>query len=495
VILKVGPVWTRAEGDSWEVLALKKFLTVDDDHPTFLDYESDFPSGLLPRVVAHFTDQFALEQRIEYEKPRVTLDGLTDSMLVGVTLRDYQMTSARKLVLGGRGVVELPTGSGKTEMFAAVIRHLYNLGRRKFLFLADRVFLVQQGAARMQKRGLGEVMSIGMVGDGNFDPADLTVSTVDTLDAGIRRADSRVLALLAEADVLLVDECHHVGSERAARVTAHCDASERFGATATLCEVRGEWGYRELTVEGMLGPMLVQVPGHLLREKGYLARTEVTLVKVPTKMDHKIRNWHQVYSQGIVQHRPRNSAILSLVDHLWRAGRRSLVFVGQKDHGRALLVACARMGMPALFSSGGGKMERVTDADTGELLTEKWDVARLAAYVETKEPSIVIATQVLDEGVDVPHFDSCIIGVGHKKMRRLLQRIGRGMRPKEGDRALHVFDFHDQQHWMLRRHAKARQATYAEEKIPVVDLDTVCRSMGLDGAHLRYNLDYDKGVP
>lgn len=76
---------------------------------------------------------------------------------------------------------------------------------------------------------------------------------------------------------------------------------------------------------------------------------------------------------------------------------------------------------------------------------------------------IVISSPIFDEGVDIPSLDCVILAGGGKSQVKLLQRIGRGMRHKDGDNTMKIYDFLDDTNKILLRHSEKRIETYASE--------------------------------
>jgi superfamily II DNA or RNA helicase len=84
--------------------------------------------------------------------------------------------------------------------------------------------------------------------------------------------------------------------------------------------------------------------------------------------------------------------------------------------------------------------------------------------------TIVIATPIFDEGVDVPAVDLVILAGAGKSAIRLMQRIGRGMRPKADGRGLIIIDFIDSGKYLLKQ-SYERAKFYESEGFEVVVKD------------------------
>ncbi len=109
---------------------------------------------------------------------------------------------------------------------------------------------------------------------------------------------------------------------------------------------------------------------------------------------------------------------------------------------------------------------RFLDADH-KLREETWNIEQYRKYIEGRGASVTVATQVFDQGVNIPTMHAMIPAGGIKKYRPIIQRMGRVMRPKEGDKYCYIFDFWHTNHPWLRAQSKHRAAIYKREKIPI----------------------------
>jgi len=80
---------------------------------------------------------------------------------------------------------------------------------------------------------------------------------------------------------------------------------------------------------------------------------------------------------------------------------------------------------------------------------------------------VLIATTILDEGVDVSGINCLFLMAGGKSMRQVLQRIGRGLRKKDDGSGLEVYDALDYHNEYLVDHTLDRYNTYKAEKFSI----------------------------
>lgn len=463
-------IWTEVlDGTDEEIADLQHVLTFESDTETrslFDDVENRFYSGLIPFLETH---GFSFEVLDEAPTPNVPVKDATidPTALQGLELRDYQILATRKTLHYGRGIVQAPTGSGKTAMAAAAIQHyrLYGLVG-SVVAITPSVFLMQQMANSFEAFGLGEVIRVG--GHHKF-PAqrkgrDIGVFVIDSAVNAIQTNRNDSGDFIREADLLILEEAHHTKADTWVLAVEECQAQLRLAYTATVHEDPEKWSYGDLVLMGLTGKIFFELRSKELRTRGFLADPLVTVIKVKTGRI-PVWSWHNVYQKGIVGNKVRNSMIISLASSVYEGGNKVMIFVGQKKHGHDLARKIAWMGCDCVFVHGGSAAHLYNAR--GECLTKHWNVDDIARYVNQNDRCVLITTQVLDEGLDVPAVNVLIMATGMEKYRRTVQRCGRGMRPKPGQNKVFIFDFYDENHPYLKKHSEYRMWTYREEEYEI----------------------------
>src|SRR5215468_3789942 len=125
---------------------------------------------------------------------------------VPLTLRPYQsdaLTAIEAAALRGvrRQVVSLPTGAGKTVIFA----HLILAQQTRTLILVHRDELIRQTLDKLAMVAQGNTMNIGVIkAERDEHAADVVVASVQTL-----QRESRLQRLAQSFGLVVVDECYH----------------------------------------------------------------------------------------------------------------------------------------------------------------------------------------------------------------------------------------------------------------------------------------------
>lgn len=398
-----------------------------------------------------FEDQVPGWQRLRW--PRVQLP----------QLRPEQHEAVAAWKQARRGVIVMPTGTGKTEIALEIMR----AAAVSTLVVAPVRDLMYQWQRRI-RQGLG--YEAGIIGDGLFRVEPVSVTTYDSACIHMDR-------LGAKFALIVFDECHHLpGDVRrdAARMSA---APLRLGLTATpersdgrhidLDQLIGPRVY-ELPLSAVRGKMLadydvVRIPVHLSsREQSLynaLARQVRRYVK-QRRQDDPAFTWEQLLADSGTDPEARRAALayrkkksiedragekLRVLEDLFRlhAGGSCLVFAGSnamaRDVSRRFLIPC--------LLNHCKKQERLEV---------------LQGLADGTYPAIV-ANQVLDEGVDVPEAKVAVVIGGSGSTKQAKQRLGRILRRSGNARAtlyeVVCADTNEEQRSRQRRNSDAYQGT------------------------------------
>jgi len=360
-------------------------------------------------------------------------------------LRDYQEEALSKILEQGRGIIHHATGAGKTIVMAAALRDL-NLNS---IIIVPTLNLLHQTVEELKKM-LGE-HRVGQIGDSVWEPAQFTVSTIQSLWSKLKANDHQLSLIFKEGDVLIIDEAHHINiggkgkiQNTYFKIAQQLDSYYKIGLTATP----GDEGSldREL-LEAATGRVLHHVSSSLLIERGLLARPEIQMYRITPIQRYS--DWQAAYKQNILRNAKRNALICRLARQYAGEGKSVLITVTRvAEHGAVL----KEMMPEAVFMSGS------TDSSLR--------IEYIKAFKEKKTP-IMIST-VVNEGVNIPALDVIILAGGGKSIKQTVQRIGRALRRSENKSLATIIDFFDADSGMLQRHSRARLKVYKSE--PSFDL-------------------------
>ena len=381
-----------------------------------------------------------------------------DDYLGKFKLRDYQTATVEKAVRAMRGVIEMATGAGKTIVAAGIMRKiglpaLYIVGSTKIAAQAFETFRDAE-------------FKVGQLGGGRKRPyGEVVVSTIQSLVRLIKKG--KAIELL-NRPVIFWDEVHHLSAETWTLSGRLSQAQYRFGMSGTPFRGDGFEFYEDIILRGIAGDRIVYIPSYFLRKRGYLADPYVAMVTIKSNPHARqfvwSNDWHRIYSFGIVRNDARNEAAMQIAQQLYEQGHKVLVIVQRIEHGDALMQQLHGRGVTVEFLKGGDAIRYMNVESVSERF-EEWDMTR--SILEQEDRWVRIASPVLDEGVDLPTITAIVILAGGRSPIKTIQRIGRGLRRKEGENVVVVVDFRDAFHRVLKKHSAERCRWYERQRFNV----------------------------
>lgn len=327
-----------------------------------------------------------------------------------------------------RTLLVLPTGTGKTIVFAAVTEDQVRSGSR-VLVLAHRGELLEQAADKI-KRSTGLASAVEKAEQTCLDSwCRVVVGSVQSL-----QRPARLEQFPADYfGTIIIDEAHHAITDGYQRVLEHFPEANVLGVTATpdrgdmrnLGDVFDSLAYEyKLTQairEGYLCPILAQtIPLQLDISQVALSGGDFAVGGLGTALDPYLE---QIASE-------MQTAC---------AGRKTVVFLP--------LIKTSQKFRDILNSKG---------FRAAEVNGQSEDRAEILSDFSNGKYNVLCNSMLLTEGWDCPSVD-CIVVLRPTKVRSLYsQMVGRGTRlsPETGKKDLLLLDFL----WLTERHELCRPA-------------------------------------
>lgn len=352
------------------------------------------------------------------------------------SLRPEQEAAVAAWRQAARGVIVMPTGTGKTEV---ALRIMADTPGATLVVAPVRDLMYQWHRRILQSLGL----DAGIVGDNIFRVRPVSVTTYDSAYIHMERFGNQFA-------LVVFDECHHLPGQARRDAARMCAAPMRLGLTAT--PERSDSRHADL--DWLIGPIVYEMPLAAARGRT-LADYEVTRIPIHLSAEEQSRydRLSQEVRQYIVQ-RCKDEPGYSWKDLCNDSGktpeaRRALkaYFAKKSIEDRAeeklrVLEDLFRLhvGEPCLVFAGSNAMAR--DVSRRFLIPcllnhcgKKERLEVLRGLEEGAYPALV-ANQVLDEGVDLPEVKVAIVIGGTASSRQAKQRLGRVLRRSGNARAV-----------------------------------------------------------
>jgi superfamily II DNA or RNA helicase len=261
-----------------------------------------------------------------------------------------------------------------------------------------------------------------------------------------KRAPREYMELLQYPQCLIIDEAHRSGAKQFYEPAVFCkNAYYRIPLTAT--PFMTDNSADNMYLMGIGGPVASRVSNSELIERGVLARPFFKFFKINGAIP-QLKDWHEIYERGIVHHQERNGFIAKQTAKLAHDGKKILVIVNQVVHGKILLDLLKKERVKAKYVDGAASYPEREKA---------------LQWLSTTG-SVIIATNIFDEGIDVKDINAVVLAAGTKAAPALFQRTGRATRKKSIDNYAIVIDFIDTQHPKLLEHSMRRYNLIKNEK-------------------------------
>ena len=335
-------------------------------------------------------------------------------------LRKYQTELIQKILdswQSNRSVMlQLPTGGGKTVLFAHLARKFAEKGMG-VLVLAHREELLLQAQEKLE--AIAGVPT-GIIKAGYpVHPYDLQVASVQSL---VRRKNK------PDVGLIIVDEAHHASSKTYTTILESYPEAHVLGCTATPYRIDGQ-GFKWLFDSLICGPSTMELihQKYLSPYKLFQAAKVVDTSKTKTTAG-------DFNSAALAKTIDSQVEPIDVVKE-WQKranGLRTVVFAVGIAHSRQYAEAFREAGIAAEH----------LDGATGK--DDRHDILQRFAIGETQ---VLCNCGIISEGFDLPAIECVQVVRPTKSLSMWLQIVGRGLRPAPGKKHAIIIDH--TQNWQV----------------------------------------------
>jgi len=401
--------------------------------------------------------------------------------------RDYQKRSIVSLAQNAGGLIHIATNGGKSFIIAGLVLSLINKSPFKALILIHRKELLTQLTDLFALNADPSI--VGMISSEKVDVEDksIVIAMVQTLNQRINKdigcmntQEQDIIRYVADSGILVIDEVHHAKAKTYSNVIKKmkkCMVKAGFSGT-----VQSDDSIDGLRVRELIGSVVERVPNSELVDRDISLEPKFFFYRIglegmeqlrkEAKRDYFLKRkaegkedlyagmstyvFNKMYEAGVVYNEDQLTRTLETTQMMIKRGLQTLIIVNRREtHGVVLADAMEELGIPHVLW-------------TGKIKDRKGVLEQFAS----KKVPVMIATSVVDEGLNVHSIDCIIMASGMKSHIQLLQRLGRGLRKGSALDYLLVIDFVHFGEKNLLSHSKERIKLWKDEGFGVEYVDT-----------------------
>ncbi|MCG2753568.1 MAG: DEAD/DEAH box helicase [Desulfobacteraceae bacterium] len=350
------------------------------------------------------------------------------------TLKPFQQKAVNIMLSRDFGTLSAPTGSGKTVMALNMMAKR----RQPTLIVVHTKDLANQWRERAAEFLDISTDRVGFIGSGKKTSGELvSVALVQSLYKCAEEISHGI-------GFLIVDECHRCPSRTFTEAVSAFDCRYMLGLSAT------PWRRDELSklIFWYLGDVHHEVEKKQLVESGDILAAEVHLRMTDfVSYADPVNDYSKMLSELTLNDERNRMIAMDIARETQLTEDICLVLSDRKKHCETLHVILKY------------KHNIESALLTGDLSMDERQA--VLVRLENKEVKVLIATgQLIGEGFDNKRLTTLFLATPIKFSGRLLQYVGRILRPAEGKGKPRIYDYVDAKIDVLVASAKARQRIY-----------------------------------
>jgi len=370
----------------------------------------------LPRGFIHYLAGILKENGLTYtliDKTRLVQE--VNFQFQG-ELYDFQQQATQAILDRRFGVINCPTGGGKT------IIALYCIAKRSqpALVIVHTKELLYQWQARAEEFLGLDRDDIGLIGDGhNRIGEKLTIAIVNSLYKCAKDIYQRI-------GFLIVDECHHTPARTFIEAASVFDSRYMLGLSATP--------YRrdDLTqvIHFFIGNLLYTISPKELQRQDKLMKAQVIVRQTSFDYDYRQSEDYQAMLTSLAEDIPRNTLIVNDVcQHVHVSKGIALVISDRKEHCNQLAHMLEQKQVSVRVLTGS-----VPKSKRQKIIEE----------LNNGSIQVLVATsQLVGEGFDLKQLSALFLSTPVKFSGRIKQYVGRILRIDKEKEDATIYDYVD----------------------------------------------------
>ena len=347
-------------------------------------------------------------------------------------LRDYQQEMKLRLFeeweLHRSVMVQMPTGTGKTHLLAAVVKEFLcggGVGMRVWI-VAHRRELVEQIEETVARYGMGKEpdksAKNGRTGKDSMpeESGRVRVFSIQWLSRNRKIMDG-------QPDLIVIDEAHHALAETYRELWKRYPEARKLGMTATPCRLNRK-GFTDLFDTLITSWSIAEFIG-----RGWLSSFDYVSIRANSREQRLVDSLKKRGVDGDYQVKEMNAVlnretgIRQLYESVRRyaAGKKGIVYAVSIAHARQIAAYYSLHGVESVA------IDSRTPALERKELVEDFRRGKI---------SVLVNVDIFSEGFDCPDVEFVQLARPTLSLAKYLQQVGRGLRKSDNKESCVLID-------------------------------------------------------
>lgn len=405
-----------------------------------------------------------LIQDNERYKTNLTDKDIISQLSNDVTLKYYQKEAVTEAIRNSFCTIQLPTGTGKTEVAASIIRtYLRKNFTRSVIYVVPTIKLQKEAEERFEKYSINCNIKLPIQRNkvNILTYACLVRSKIDYKDRDC-------------IGCLIFDECHHLKASKSSKIVHNYKKLNMcIGLSATVTTDADKKYYlnslsdEDFNVFGSTGKLVYFKPIEETIDENFVTPIKIQVLSNPENIyleDYEISDWH-ILKNKVLMSENRANLVAEYTKYIINANNLNTVclLIPEVKWSQQYMLKLAEKISDArlILMYGQDKYDEIIDGKLVHLNNKE----KQKAYSDIKNPqikTIFSATSFMYEGIDITNMQALINVYGGRSTTRVKQQAGRVMRLFKDKQVAYIHEIQDNQP-ALYSQLKARLNIYNKE--------------------------------
>lgn len=361
-------------------------------------------------------------------------------------LREEQMVALNEMLKYENGILEAPTGFGKTVICCKLIEER-NVNT---LIVTFNLSLLKQWKVRLKE--FLNVEEVGRFGDNkNTLTNKIDVASIKTI-----YNDGKFSDIVKNYGMIIIDECHHSSAYTYEAALNMMNAKYVYGVSATPEKENGHTPIIKMQCGDIRYRVDMKEYNKKLNLSMKVYNRNVHLNFVNKNVtDYKINEIYDLISKDVI----RNDIVIKDIEKEFKNGKNILVLTERIGHLEYLYERLSKLTSNIIVYRGG----------LGKKVLKKYDELN-SNIKENNENKIIIATSsCIGEGFDDSTLEVLFLTMPISSVNRIVQYTGRLHRKNENKKEIIVYDYVDDNFSMIRNMFLKRKKAYEKVGYEIIE--------------------------